>query len=108
MKPTLRLLLLASLASVASLSQAEGIDTDAVIGGAVGGGLGAAAGSYFGGREGAIAGSAIGAASGTAIATQSDSDGSANDTGEVVYVTKEKSRKKAKGCPPGLRMQGRC
>jgi len=93
-------------------ASADDLDPDAVVGGAIGGGLGAAAGSYLGGREGAIVGSAVGAAAGTAIATHEDdgkADSSDNRT-DVVYVTTigHKHGKKAKGCPPGLRMQGRC
>lgn len=47
------------------------IDSQAVVGGAIGGGAGAALGSAMGGRDGAILGSAIGAAAGVAIATPS-------------------------------------
>lgn len=50
------------------------IDTDAVIGGAIGGGAGAAVGSAVGGRNGAIVGGALGAATGVAIATPDRSD----------------------------------
>jgi len=49
--------------------QASGIDTKAVLGGAIGGGTGAAIGSAVGGRNGAILGSAVGAAAGVVIAT---------------------------------------
>lgn len=62
------LLLVLSLGVIGSAS-AGGIDTNAVIGGAIGGGTGAAVGSAVGGRNGAIVGSAIGAAAGVAIAT---------------------------------------
>jgi len=45
------------------------VDTNAVIGGALGGGTGAAVGSAIGGRDGAIIGGALGGAAGAAIAT---------------------------------------
>ena len=95
-----------------NVASADEIDPNAVVGGAVGGGLGAAVGSYIGGREGAIVGSAVGAAAGTAIATHEDESkaGDGTNSRNVVYVTSttHKHGKKAKGCPPGLRMQGRC
>jgi len=95
-----------------TVATADEIDPKAVIGGAVGGGLGAAAGSYLGGREGAILGSAVGAAAGTTIATHEPHGKAGDVTGrrEVVYVTTTAPAhgKKAKGCPPGLKMQGRC
>ena len=47
----------------------RGIDSHAVIGGAVGGATGAAVGSMIGGRDGAIIGGGLGAAAGVAIAT---------------------------------------
>jgi hypothetical protein len=47
----------------------SGIDTHAMLGGAVGGGAGAIIGSEMDGRNGAIVGSVIGAAAGVAIAT---------------------------------------
>jgi len=60
---------------------ADGVNGNAILGGAVGGGAGAAVGSMAGGREGAIVGSALGAAAGTAIATRPRSN--------VIYVTEE-------------------
>jgi outer membrane lipoprotein SlyB len=45
------------------------VDTNAVLGGAIGGGAGAAVGSAIGGRNGAILGSAVGAGAGVMIAT---------------------------------------
>ena len=45
------------------------VDTNAVIGGALGGGTGAAVGSAIGGRDGALIGGALGGAAGAAIAT---------------------------------------
>lgn len=56
----------------ASSAVAGKIDTNAVLGGAIGGGTGAAVGSAVGGKNGAIIGSAIGAAAGTAIAAEDD------------------------------------
>ena len=98
--------------ALGNIASADEIDTNAVIGGAVGGGLGAAAGSYIGGREGAIVGSAVGAAAGTAIATHENEEGTRNHgtSKNVIYVstTPNKHGNKAKGCPPGLKMQGRC
>jgi len=111
-RSSLRVICAAILSLSCTSTLAGEIDADAVIGGAVGGGLGAAAGSYLGGREGAILGSAVGAAAGTAIATEGNDHGSDADANrarpEMVYVTKSKSGKKNKGCPPGLKMQGRC
>lgn len=66
-QPSLVLLALAALAAPAF---AGGIDGNAVIGGALGGGAGAAVGSAIGGRDGAIIGGAIGGATGAAIATK--------------------------------------
>jgi len=45
------------------------VNSNAVLGGAIGGGAGAAIGSAVGGRNGAIIGSALGAGTGVAIAT---------------------------------------
>lgn len=66
-------LLLASVLFVATQgAQADGrIDTNAILGGAIGGGAGAAVGSAVGGRNGAMVGSAVGAVAGVAIATPS-------------------------------------
>lgn len=98
--------------ALGGIASADEIDPNAVVGGAIGGGLGAAVGSYIGGREWAIVGSAVGAAAGTAIATHEDGKKATHGarSREVVYVvtTTHKHGKKAKGCPPGLRMQGRC
>jgi len=58
------------------------VDTDAVLGGAVGGGLGAAVGSELGGRNGAIVGGAVGAGIGVAIATD---DGGHDNNRQVIY-----------------------
>ncbi len=63
-------LLLATTPNMASASDGfGGIDSNAVLGGALGGGAGAAVGSAVGGRNGAIVGGALGAATGVAIAT---------------------------------------
>jgi hypothetical protein len=58
-----------ALATLATPAFAGGVDGNAVIGGAIGGGTGAAVGSAIGGRDGAIIGGAIGGAAGAAIAT---------------------------------------
>lgn len=63
-------LALIALAAFAAPALAGGIDGNAVIGGALGGGAGAAVGSAIGGRDGAIIGGAIGGATGAAIATK--------------------------------------
>ncbi len=113
MKTRLRIVLLSALASGVPVAMAGGVDANAVLGGAVGGGLGAAAGSYLGGREGAIVGSAVGAAAGTAIATHDHErdrsvEGRNGREREVIYVETHSGGRKHKGCPPGLKMQGRC
>ena len=73
MKPINALFTLGMLAVLANPAWADhggGIDTSAVLGGALGGGAGAAVGSAVGGRDGAIIGAAIGGAAGTAVATR--------------------------------------
>jgi outer membrane lipoprotein SlyB len=70
------------------------VDTNAVIGGALGGGTGAAVGSAIGGRDGAIIGGAIGGAAGAAIAT--------SGSGETKLVTREVVVEKE-----GVHVQGR-
>ena len=74
-----QLLVLAALATFAT--SAFAVDTNAVIGGALGGGTGAAVGSAIGGRDGAIIGGALGGAAGAAIATSGSK--------ETKVVTKE-------------------
>lgn len=75
---------LAILAACAAFTHpAYAVDTNAVVGGAIGGGAGAAIGSSIGGREGAIIGGAIGGAAGAAIAT-SDSKPPRTVTREVI------------------------
>jgi len=64
-----RTLLAVLIASSAVALPASAIDTDAVVGGALGGAAGAAVGSAVGGREGAIVGAGLGGAAGAAIAT---------------------------------------
>jgi hypothetical protein len=67
-------LMAGAVAAVSAPAHADGfqrIDTNAVLGGAIGGGAGAAVGSAVGGRNGAIVGGALGAATGVAIATPS-------------------------------------
>ena len=80
-KQTLVLLALAALAAPAF---AGGINGNAVIGGALGGGAGAAVGSAIGGRDGAIIGGAIGGATGAAIGSKSSKHTVVER--EVVYV----------------------
>lgn len=65
---------LLALAALAAPTLAGGIDGNAVLGGAIGGGTGAAVGSAIGGRDGAIIGGAIGGAAGAAIATSGNKD----------------------------------
>jgi len=74
-------LVLFALSTLVSPALAGGIDGNAVIGGALGGGAGAAVGSAVGGRDGAIIGGAIGGAAGAAIATSGSK--------ETKVVTKE-------------------
>ena len=76
-------LVLLALAALAAPAFAGGIDGNAVIGGALGGGAGAAVGSAIGGRNGAIIGGAIGGATGAAIGSKGSKH---NDEREVVYV----------------------
>jgi hypothetical protein len=67
----IRTMLLATLlAGVANDAFANEISSDAVLGGAIGGGTGAAVGSAVGGRNGAIIGGALGAATGVASHTR--------------------------------------
>ena len=76
-------LLVATLASLGLISTAHALDTDAVVGGALGGAAGAAVGSAVGGREGAVIGAGLGGAAGAATATQ---DRPKRVKKEVVYV----------------------
>lgn len=54
---------------VSAATAKAGVDGEAILGGAIGGGAGAAVGSAVGGRNGAIIGGAIGGAAGAAVAT---------------------------------------
>lgn len=68
----IKALLAGCLSLAATQVSADGfqsINTNAVLGGAIGGGAGAAVGSAVGGRNGAMIGSAVGAVAGVAIAT---------------------------------------
>lgn len=70
-----RIALAALLTAVSTTAMADhgyyrGIDGNAVIGGAIGGGAGAAVGSMIGGRDGAIIGGALGGATGAAIGSR--------------------------------------
>lgn len=80
------LMILAMGVLVVSATTAKaGIDGDAVIGGAIGGGAGAAVGSAVGGRDGAIIGGALGGAAGVAVAT-SDRKQTTSVRKEVIVV----------------------
>jgi outer membrane lipoprotein SlyB len=70
---------------VVSATTAKAVDSDAILGGAIGGGAGAAIGSAVGGRNGAILGGAVGGAAGVAVAT-SDRKQTVRVRKEVVYV----------------------
>jgi outer membrane lipoprotein SlyB len=74
----------AAMACVSYPVQAQGVNGDAVIGGALGGAAGAAIGSAVGGRDGAIIGGAVGGATGTALMTSGRREPSVRR--EVVYV----------------------
>jgi outer membrane lipoprotein SlyB len=80
MKRTLMAIL---VVSTAVALPAAAVDTDAVVGGALGGAAGAAVGSAIGGREGAIVGAGLGGAAGAAVAT---SDKQPTVRKEVIYV----------------------
>ena len=54
---------------VSAATAKAGMDGEAILGGAIGGGAGAAVGSAVGGRNGAIIGGAVGGAAGAAVAT---------------------------------------
>jgi outer membrane lipoprotein SlyB len=55
--------------AVSATTAKAGMDGEAILGGAIGGGAGAAVGSAVGGRNGAIIGGAVGGAAGAAVAT---------------------------------------
>ena len=66
--------LAALLVSSALAVPAYAVDTDAVVGGALGGAAGAAVGSAVGGREGAVVGAGIGGAAGAAVVLAAPGD----------------------------------
>ncbi|MDD5329675.1 MAG: hypothetical protein PHX38_06695 [Sulfuricella sp.] len=70
---------------VSATTAKAGMDGDAILGGAIGGGAGAAVGSAMGGRDGAIIGGALGGAAGAAVAT-SDRRQTAVVKKEVIVV----------------------
>ncbi|GAB6050840.1 hypothetical protein JCM16106_16890 [Hydrogenophilus islandicus] len=78
-----RTVLTAVFFSTVGLTQAFALDTDAVVGGALGGAAGAVVGSALGGREGAVIGAGLGGATGAAIATK---DQPRRVRREVIYV----------------------
>ncbi|MHB8167837.1 MAG: hypothetical protein ACYDDT_13870 [Sulfuricella sp.] len=80
------LMVLAMGVLVVSATTAKAMDSDAILGGALGGGAGAAIGSAVGGRDGAIIGSAVGGAAGVAVATSDRRRGTVRMRKEVVYL----------------------
>ena len=76
------MLVVMGVLAVSAATAKAGMDSDAILGGAIGGGAGAAIGSAVGGRNGAIIGSAAGGAVGVAVAT-------ADRKRETVRVRKE-------------------
>jgi outer membrane lipoprotein SlyB len=80
------LMLLAMGVLVVSATTAKAMDSDAILGGALGGGAGAAIGSAVGGRDGAIIGGAVGGAAGAAVATSDRRRENVRVRKEVVYV----------------------
>lgn len=80
------LMVLAMGVLVVSATTAKAMDSDAILGGALGGGAGAAIGSAVGGRDGAIIGSAVGGAAGVAVATSDRRRETVRVRKEVVYV----------------------
>lgn len=80
------LMLLAMGVLVVAATTAKAMDSDAILGGALGGGAGAAIGSAVGGRDGAIIGSAVGGAAGVAVATSDRRRENVRVRKEVVYV----------------------
>jgi len=80
------LMLLAMGVLVVSATTAKAMDSEAILGGALGGGAGAAIGSAMGGRNGAMIGSAVGGAAGVAVATSDRRRENIRARKEVVYV----------------------
>jgi len=80
------LMLLVMGVLVVSATTAKAMDSEAILGGALGGGAGAAIGSAVGGHDGAIIGGAIGGAAGVAVATSDRRRETVRVRKEVVYV----------------------
>lgn len=80
------LMVLAMGVLVVSATTAKAMDSDAILGGALGGGAGAAIGSAMGGRDGAMIGSAVGGAAGVAVATSDRRRETVRVRKEVIYV----------------------
>ncbi len=57
------------ISSISASAFADGVDGNAVLGGALGGAAGAAVGSAIGGRDGAMVGAGLGGVAGVAVAT---------------------------------------
>jgi hypothetical protein len=90
MKHIRTMLLAALLGGVANDAFANEISSDAVLGGAIGGGAGAAVGSAVGGRNGAIIGGALGAATGVAIAAPGERQTASNHDHEYRHQHHDK------------------
>jgi len=80
------LMLLVMGVLVVAATTAKAMDSDAILGGALGGGAGAAIGSAMGGRDGAIIGGAVGGAAGVAVTTSDRRRETVRVRKEVVYV----------------------
>jgi len=80
------LMLLVMGVLVVSATTAKAMDSDAILGGALGGGAGAAIGSAMGGRDGAMIGSAVGGAAGVAMATSDRRRANVRVRKEIIYV----------------------
>jgi outer membrane lipoprotein SlyB len=80
------LMLLAMGVLVVAATTAKAMDSDAILGGALGGGAGAAIGSAVGGRDGAIIGGAVGGAAGVAVATSDRRRETVRVRKEIIYV----------------------
>jgi outer membrane lipoprotein SlyB len=80
------LMVLAMGVLVVSATTAKAMDSDAILGGAFGGGAGAAIGSAVGGHDGAIIGGAVGGAAGVAVATSDRRRKNIRVRKEIVYL----------------------
>lgn len=80
------LMVLAMGVLVVAASTAKAMDSEAILGGAIGGGAGAAIGSAVGGRDGAIVGGAVGGATGVAVATSDRRRETVRVRKEIVYI----------------------